>query len=108
MNVAYKDLREWLAHVEETGELRRVKGVGLEEDVGRIAELSASTDQGPALLMYEFSGYEKGHGLLLNPFGTTRMIALHVRLSSRDRSPQAAPAFQRPHGKDRAAASEIR
>ena len=75
MNVAYKDLREWLTHVEETGELRRVKGIGLEEDVGRIAELSASTDQGPALLLSEFAGYGKGHAILLNPFGTTRMIA---------------------------------
>ena len=75
MNVAYRDLREWLTHVEETGELRRVKGVGLEEDVGRIAELSASTDQGPALLLYEFPGYRKEHAILLNPFGTTRMIA---------------------------------
>jgi 3-polyprenyl-4-hydroxybenzoate decarboxylase len=68
-------LGEWLTHVEETGELRRVQGVGLEGDVGRIAELSASTDQGAALLLSEFAGYQNGRGILLNPFGTTRMIA---------------------------------
>ncbi|HVN23379.1 MAG TPA: UbiD family decarboxylase [Syntrophorhabdales bacterium] len=75
MNVQYNDLREWLARVEEMGELKRVSGVRLEEDVGRIAELSASTDQGPALMLSGFSGYEQGYSILLNPFGTTRMIA---------------------------------
>lgn len=75
MKVAYRDLREWLLGVEATGELRRVKGVDLEEDVGRIAELCASTEEAPALLFDEFPGYEKRHGILLNPFGTRRMIA---------------------------------
>ncbi len=75
MNVAYNDLREWVAHVEHTGELKRVKGLNLQADVGRIAELSASTDEGPALLMQGFPGYASGHSILLNPFGTTKMIA---------------------------------
>ena len=74
MNVDYGDLREWLSHVEAEGELRRVKGIGL-EDVGRIAELCAAVAEAPALLLDDFPGYEKGFGILLNPFGTRRMIA---------------------------------
>ncbi len=75
MNVAYRDLREWLSDVEATGELRRVDGVGLHDDVGRIAELVASSAEAPAVLLSGFEGYGRGHAILLNPFGTTRMIA---------------------------------
>lgn len=75
MSVRYRDLRQWLSHVEDMGALKRVKGVSLDEDVGRIAELCAAAEEAPALLFEEFPGYEKGFNILLNPFGTRRMIA---------------------------------
>lgn len=75
MSVRYRDLRQWLSHVEDMGALKRVKGVSLDEDVGRIAELCAAAEEAPALLFEEFPGYEKGFSILLNPFGTRRVIA---------------------------------
>lgn len=75
MELGYKDLREWLETVKQMGELKVAKKVDLKEDVGRIAEISASTEKAPALIMDEFEGYKKGHRILLNPFGSTRRVA---------------------------------
>lgn len=75
MDIGYRDLREWLSRVEEIGELRIAKSIDLNEDVGRIAEISTSTEEGAAVILDEFNGYKKGHRILLNPFGTTRRIA---------------------------------
>ena len=75
MDIGYKDLREWLSEVEEMGELGVARSVDLNEDVGRIAEVSTSTEEGAAVLLDEFEGYDEGHRILLNPFGTTRRIA---------------------------------
>ncbi len=81
--MGYKDLREWLVQVNEIGELKRATGIDLREDVGRIAEISASTEEAPALLLDEFEGYEKGYRILLNPFGTLRRIALSFGFPSK-------------------------
>ena len=59
MDIGYKDLREWLSQVEELGELRVAKSIDLKEDVGRIAEVSVSTETGAAILLDEFEGYER-------------------------------------------------
>lgn len=75
MDIPYRDLREWVAQVDEMGELRTATSIDLKEDVGRIAEISASTEEAPAILLDEFAGYEKGYRILLNPYGTTRRIA---------------------------------
>ena len=74
MEIGYKDLREWLARAETMGEVRVEKSIDLKEDVGRIAEVSASTENGPAIILDEFEGYQKGYRILLNPFGTTKLI----------------------------------
>ena len=76
MEMGYKDLREWLSVVEQMGELKEAKGIDLKEDVGRIAEVSASTEKAPAVILDEFEGYEKGRRILINPFGSTRRVAL--------------------------------
>ncbi len=75
MDIGYKDLREWLSQVDEMGELSVAKSIDLKEDVGRIAELSTSTEEGAAVLLDEFEGYDKGFRILMNPYGTTRRIA---------------------------------
>jgi len=61
MDIGYKDLREWLSRVEEMGELRIAKSIDLNEGVGRIAEISASTEEAPAILLDEFEAYKKGY-----------------------------------------------
>jgi UbiD family decarboxylase len=75
MEMGYKDLRDWLSAVEAMGEVRSAKGIDLKEDVGRIAEISASTEKAPAIILDEFEGYKKGHRILLNPYGSTRRVA---------------------------------
>jgi len=75
MTIGYKDLRGWLSKVEEIKELRIAKAIDLKEDVGRIAEISSSTEEAPAILLDEFEGYEQGYRILINPFGTVRRIA---------------------------------
>lgn len=74
MEIGYKDLREWIAGADKLGELKTVNSIDLEEDVGRIAEISASKESAPALLLDEFKGHQKGYRILLNPFGTVRLI----------------------------------
>lgn len=74
MEIGYKDLRQWLSGAEKMGQVRLETSVDLEEDVGRIAEVSASTESGPAIILDEFKGYQKGYRILLNPFGTTKLI----------------------------------
>ena len=43
----YKGLREWLAEVDEIGELRTVRGASWEEEIGRIAEMLVHTEGAP-------------------------------------------------------------
>src|SRR3954462_13834405 len=47
-NIAYDDLREWLAMAERLGEVRTVKGANCEEDIGLAAEAVLRAEQGPA------------------------------------------------------------
>lgn len=76
MEVGYKDLREWILQAQELGALKVSKSNDLEEDVGRIAEVSSVSESGPALILDEFPGFDPGYRILLNPFGNTRLIAL--------------------------------
>lgn len=75
MATAFRDLREWLERVKQWEELRSVSGVDLEEDVGRIAEISGSVEGGPVILLDDFPKYPHGHRILLNPYGSIRRIA---------------------------------
>lgn len=75
MTIDYRDLREWLAMADAMGALNRAGGAGLDEDVGRIAETGASTEEAPALLLEAFEGYDPGCRILLNIFGMTGLIA---------------------------------
>ena len=47
-NIAYDDLREWLAMAERLGEVRTVKGANCEEDIG----LAAAVDFSPPAITY--------------------------------------------------------
>lgn len=76
MAVAYEDLRGWLSKVEEIGELKVAKAIDLAEDVGRIAEVSASLETGPAIILDQFSGYAPGHRILINPYGSNGRVAI--------------------------------
>ncbi|HZD57803.1 MAG TPA: UbiD family decarboxylase [Anaerolineales bacterium] len=76
----YEDLRDWLSQVEEMGELRRVHGATLDEDVGRITEMLQHTDDAPAALLGGFEGYPPGFRILVNALSKRSRIALTLGL----------------------------
>jgi UbiD family decarboxylase len=71
-NIAYDDLREWLAMAEHLGEVRTVKGANCEEDIGLAAEAVLRAEQGPCVVFEDIPGCPKGFRLLLNMFAGTR------------------------------------
>src|SRR5579875_1344334 len=70
------DTREWLARVEALGELRRLDGVGWEEDIGRITEMLHHTDEAPAVLFDHIPGYPPGYRVLVNANGNKTRLAV--------------------------------
>src|SRR3984893_1090989 len=71
-NIAYDDLREWLAMAERLGEVRTVKGANCEEDIGLAAEAVLRAENGPCVVFEDIPGCPKGFRLLLNMFAGTR------------------------------------
>src|SRR3979490_3449122 len=71
-NIAYDDLREWLAMAERLGEVRTVKGANCEEDIGLAAEAVLRAENGPCVVFEDIPGCAKGTRLLMNMFAGTR------------------------------------
>src|SRR5215467_1704447 len=71
-NIAYDDLREWLAMAERLGEVRTVKGANCEEDIGLAAEAVLRAEQGPCVVFEDIPGCPKGFRLLMNVFAGKR------------------------------------
>src|SRR5574341_2692713 len=77
---SYRDLREWLVRAEEIGELKHVREVDRDPEIGRIADMLHHTDESPAVLVDEIRGYPKGFRILLNANGNRRRLALTLGL----------------------------
>jgi len=76
------DLREWIALLEEKGELKRICAeVDWDEELGAIARRN-SHKGGPALLFENIKGYKDTacQKLFTNGLGSTRRLALSLRL----------------------------
>src|SRR6516162_6704637 len=71
-NIAYDDLREWLAMAERLGEVRTVKGANCEEEIGLAAEAVLRAEHGPCVVFEDIPGCPIGFRLLLNMFAGTR------------------------------------
>jgi len=71
-NIAYDDLREWLAMAERLGEVRMVQGANCDEDIGLAAEAVLRAEHGPCVVFEDIPGCPKGFRLLLNVFAGTR------------------------------------
>ena len=72
-------MREYIAKLDEIGELRTVRGATWEEEIGGITELMTER-QGPALLFDEVPGYPGGYRVGSNLFTTVRRTALALGL----------------------------
>ena len=59
-NIAYDDLREWLAMAGQLGEVRTVKGANCEEDIGLAAEAVLRAEHGPCVVFEDILGLSEG------------------------------------------------
>ena len=78
--MAYNDLREWIAALERSGELRRIRTEA--DPVLEIAEITDRVSKGnnpPALLFENVSGHT-GHQLLINQFGSRRRMEMALEV----------------------------
>ena len=76
--MASVDLRDWLDQVENLGELRRIQGAHVDDDIGPIAEISERSMTGPAILYSGIQGFDPGRRILSNPISTLDRVALTV------------------------------
>src|SRR6266480_3857255 len=81
--LAYEDLRGWMAALERTGELKKIR-----TPVSPILEIAEITDRvsksgGPALLFENIEGHP-GSQVLINQFGSARRMNLALEVDSLD------------------------
>ncbi|HKZ51276.1 MAG TPA: UbiD family decarboxylase [Dehalococcoidia bacterium] len=70
------DLREWLAKVEELGELRTLRGVNWDLEMGVITEMAGRQLGKPAILFDDIPGYPPGFRVIVNTTGSLNRFAL--------------------------------
>lgn len=97
--MAYNNLRDWIAALERSGELKRIR-----TEADPILEIAEITDRvskgkdakgnpgGPALLFENVKGY-RGAQLLINQFGSERRMKLALEVNSLDEISSRIRAF---------------
>ena len=73
--MAFRDLRDYLAKLDEEGELQRISGAHWDLEMGVISELSFER-QGPALLFENIAGYSSEYQVVSNLCSTQRRALL--------------------------------
>ena len=78
--MANPDLRDWIAEIDKAGELRRVSGAELEEEIGGITDIHQRRMGNPAVMFDDIPGYPKGHRVLSNLLTSVPRINLTLGL----------------------------
>src|SRR5919202_6804427 len=78
--MAVADLRQWIARVDELGELSRVDGADASPELGGIVDLSQADMGNPAVLFDHIVGYPAGHRLVANVLTSYPRLALTLGL----------------------------
>ena len=78
--MANPDLRDWIAQIDEAGELRRVSGAGLEEEIGGITDIHQRRMGNPAVMFDDIPGYPGGYRVLSNLLTSVPRINLTLGL----------------------------
>ena len=86
--MAYKDLRDWIAALERSGELKRIRAeadpiLEVTEIADRISKSKGPRRGGPALLFENLTGHP-GSKLLINQFGSERRMQMALGVDSLD------------------------
>ncbi|WP_191967080.1 MULTISPECIES: UbiD family decarboxylase [Haloferax] len=71
-----RDLREFVAAIEERGQLERVSGADLELEIGGISKIARRDELGTALLFGDFEGTVPGSRVLTNALDTPLQVTL--------------------------------
>src|SRR5262249_56178235 len=70
--VAYTDLRQWIDEARKLGEIREVKGLSWEKDIGMASEVILHDENAPCVIFEEVPGTLPGSKVLANFFGARR------------------------------------
>jgi 4-hydroxy-3-polyprenylbenzoate decarboxylase len=70
--IPYHDLRQWLEEAKRLGEVKEVRGLSYEKDIGMVADLSAHDEDAPCFVFADVPGTIKGSRVLVNFFGGRR------------------------------------
>jgi UbiD family decarboxylase len=73
-------LRAHVDHLEQIGELRHVRGVDWDLELGAVAELSYRSPGAPALLFDAITGYPEGQRVLTGSTNSSRRLGRTLRL----------------------------
>jgi len=77
--VPYTDLREWIAEARKLGEIREVKGLSWEKDIGMASEVILHDENAPCVIFTDVPGRVAKQLLLLaQRFGTREGEAMRV------------------------------
>src|SRR5438876_8040940 len=71
-HLAYHDLRQWLAEAQRLGEVKDVKGLNWQSEIGMVSELAVHRDDAPCFVFAEVPGTIAGSRVLVNFFGGKR------------------------------------
>ena len=78
--VAYRDLREWLQAADALGELKGVRGVHWDREMGAMVDMCyrRASRRAPALLFDDVPGYPPGYRCLYGMMASPRRFALTI------------------------------
>src|SRR5438876_3365215 len=79
--MAVQDLREWIARVDDIGELTSVDGADPATEIGGIVDLHMQDAGNPAVLFDRIVGHPAGHRLIANVLTSYPRVALTLGLS---------------------------
>src|ERR1700712_5489836 len=100
--MAYRDLREWIARLDKSGELKRIRvevdsNLEMAEVADRAAKMGRGTTPagGPALLFENVKGHP-GARVLMNQFGSERRMRMALEADSLDAIASRIEALLKP------------
>ena len=76
------DLREWIARIEQLGELQHVSGAHWDLEIGTISEINYRRKPPAALLFDDIVGYPKGYRVLTGAVSNARRMAVTLGLGA--------------------------
>src|SRR5580700_5597080 len=70
--IAYDDLRQWIEEARRLGEIKEVKGLDWQSEIGMVAEMALHDDDAACFIFEDVPDTIKGSRVLVNFFGGKR------------------------------------